>query len=311
MSQVPCEACQTLREDAPDFYANGVTTAVCNSLRNNTGLDRTNGNDNYTDLTTALNCLIGNMSSMLKSFGVCDWQDYLAKYIPNEYEVLKAILCNERGQWENIDELQAFIDSICPSIDNIFNLMRSARPPHHDGYFLESFIEKLHGNYSGDGNTRWGDNTPTVDNFKPSFRCDILEGGGCTANKRLGRYHMGWHRDPTHYPYVWGWGPDEAITVGDVIGVVPRTAIPDEDMSLDKWKDILHSNKMVVWGLMGSSLVHVTYSGYVIIDGVAMNTQYSSYGENNLVLRWGPIVGASTTGGINTSLASATESYDA
>lgn len=312
MSNVSCQACEELRQDAPNFLVNGVTDAVCRSLQNNTGLASGNGNNNYADMTNALDCLIGNMVSTLKSFDVCDWQSFMEKFIPNNYEILKALLCDMKGQWSEIDTINGFLDSICPSIDNIFNLIRGNKPPYHDGYWFPEFVAKCYANYSSNGNEVYGDQAPSVDNFKPSFQCDILEGAGCEKSRRLGRYYVGWHRLIQHSPYVWSWGVTELIGVGTVIGLVPWSAIDGDGMALSTWKSLLRTTGIWQWGMMSQGhLCNVSVSGYCNIDGVIHNPQYEQYGENTMVIRWGPIVGGDIASGINGSILSAVKSYNA
>ena len=109
MSEVSCTACQDLREDAPAFVSNGVTTAVCNALHKNKGLNASNGNNNETDLKTANDCLIGRMRDEIDAYDVCDWKEFMRKYISNEYEMNKAIICALGGIWSNF---QSLIDAL-------------------------------------------------------------------------------------------------------------------------------------------------------------------------------------------------------
>ena len=105
MSEVSCTACQTLREDAPDFVTNGVTEAVCESLHDDTGLDAGNGNNDETDLHTANDCLIGRMEDEINAYDVCDWKKFMKQYITNDYEVNKGIICALGGLWETLHTL--------------------------------------------------------------------------------------------------------------------------------------------------------------------------------------------------------------
>lgn len=104
-----CQACEELRNDAPAFVTNGVTNAVCTSLKNNTGLSTTNGNDNAEDLQNAIDCLIGNMESELAAYDVCDWKDFMRLLIPNLYNTLTAMLCGDTGQWTKLADLECQI----------------------------------------------------------------------------------------------------------------------------------------------------------------------------------------------------------
>ena len=105
MSNYDCTACTKLREDAPDFVANGVTEAVCESLADDTGLDASNGNNDATDLHTANDCLIGRMQDEIDSYDLCDWKEFMKLYIGNHYEMDKAIICALGGVWELLHKL--------------------------------------------------------------------------------------------------------------------------------------------------------------------------------------------------------------
>ena len=112
MSNINCSACDELRSEAPTFATSGTTTAVCNSLKNNTGLATNNGHDNETDLADAVDCLIGRMDDELEAYDVCDWKEFMHKYIPNNYEMLKAMLCGDAGQWNNITEMWCWLNHL-------------------------------------------------------------------------------------------------------------------------------------------------------------------------------------------------------
>lgn len=93
MSIEKCSACEDLRQNSPDFALNGVTEEVCESLHDNTGFNPDSGHKDEEDLHAANDCLVGNMSTEVKSYGVCDWKKFMRKFIPNLYEVLSAIIC--------------------------------------------------------------------------------------------------------------------------------------------------------------------------------------------------------------------------
>lgn len=99
MSNIDCGACNDLRTSAPDFATNGVSTAVCNSLKNDTGLSKTNGHNNEVDLNDANDCLVGRLATEIEAYDVCEWKDYMNKFIPNLYDMIKAMICSESGLW--------------------------------------------------------------------------------------------------------------------------------------------------------------------------------------------------------------------
>lgn len=107
-----CESCEDLRTQAPDFAMNGVTDKVCASLKNNTGLDASNGNDDCTDLHNANDCLVGNMEDEVEAYDVCEWKPFMKRFIPNLYNTLKAMICAICGLWSNVEKLWCYMNNI-------------------------------------------------------------------------------------------------------------------------------------------------------------------------------------------------------
>lgn len=101
MSTISCSACSDLREYAPEYVMNGVTDTVATSLNNNSGFNPTLTvlHDNCLDLNNSNDCLIGRMPQELISYDVCDWKEYMGKFIPNLYEHIKAMIADGCGQW--------------------------------------------------------------------------------------------------------------------------------------------------------------------------------------------------------------------
>ena len=99
-----CTACRNLQEKAPDFVMNGVTETVDASLRNNTGLNPSSGNDDCTDLNDAADCLIGNMEDAVDAYAVCDWKPFMVDFIHNLWSVLKAIISAICGLWTRTEK---------------------------------------------------------------------------------------------------------------------------------------------------------------------------------------------------------------
>ena len=105
MSQPYCGACTELKEYAPSFTVNGVTDAVAKSLRNNTGLVKSNKHNNCEDLNDVNDCLIGRMAQEVDAYDVCDWKQFMKKFTGNLYETLKAMIMSECGLWCNLDAM--------------------------------------------------------------------------------------------------------------------------------------------------------------------------------------------------------------
>lgn len=105
MSQINCGACAELRENAPDFVQNGVTSTVADSLADNTGLNPNLEvlHDDCEDLNLANDCLIGFSTKELESYDVCDWKEFMRKHLGNLYELLKAIIASICGLWLRLE----------------------------------------------------------------------------------------------------------------------------------------------------------------------------------------------------------------
>lgn len=104
MSSIDCGACDELRETSPEFVQNGVTKTICNSLKNDTGLNPslTTTHTDCEDLDTANDCLVGRLEQEIEAYEVCDWKTYMHKFVGNLYELLKAMICAICGIWTNI-----------------------------------------------------------------------------------------------------------------------------------------------------------------------------------------------------------------
>lgn len=113
---ISCSSCNDLRENAAEFVQNGVTDTVCTSLKNDTGFNPSNDRNDCTDLNDANDCLIGNAADELEAYDVCDWKEFMKNFLPNLYNVLKAIICAICGLWTNIHtilcKLNAVIDAL-------------------------------------------------------------------------------------------------------------------------------------------------------------------------------------------------------
>ena len=121
MAELHCEACADIRRDYPEFVVNGLTNEMCTSLSNNTGLKPSSGNDDCEDLHNLNNCLVGNMAAEIEKYDVCDWKEFMRKYIPNDHTLLKALICSECGQWEQIEAILSQSHDDCELIESLLN----------------------------------------------------------------------------------------------------------------------------------------------------------------------------------------------
>jgi len=119
MATKNCSACSDLKENAPEFVLNGVTDDVCTNLQNNLGLS--GDSNDCDDLNDANDCLIGNMESEVDAYEVCDWKSFMQAFIPNLWNMLKAIICTICGIWTNITKLWSKVDELECDVDYLYN----------------------------------------------------------------------------------------------------------------------------------------------------------------------------------------------
>lgn len=114
MSRLACDACDNLRENAADFVNAGVTSAICDSLHDNTGLNPNLSplHQNEEDLHDANDCLIGTMDEQVEMYQACDWKEYMHKFVRNLYETLKAIICWLGGVQDRQNDICATVDAL-------------------------------------------------------------------------------------------------------------------------------------------------------------------------------------------------------
>ena len=105
-----CNSCQEIRELDPSFILNGFSDSECASLKNNTGLVPTSGNDNETDLNNLADCLIGTVASEIAKYDLCDWKEYMSRLAPNEWTMFKALICTIAGLQAKVDALEQAIN---------------------------------------------------------------------------------------------------------------------------------------------------------------------------------------------------------
>lgn len=90
MSLIQCDACEELRQNAPNFMINGLGEEEIESLTDNKGL--TGSSTNCNDVNDMNDCLIGMMEKEVSSYEACDWKPFTKRLIANLWTVLKAII---------------------------------------------------------------------------------------------------------------------------------------------------------------------------------------------------------------------------
>lgn len=119
MAQRSCSACDELRNDAPNFIVNGLTNTEIASLKNNTGLNPSNNNDDCEDLNNMNDCLIGNMEQEVDAYDVCDWKAFMNVFIDNLWNVLKAMIAAICGLWTAMKNWQKLLDELACKINYV------------------------------------------------------------------------------------------------------------------------------------------------------------------------------------------------
>lgn len=157
MSDINCSACSELKQYAPDFAANGVTEAVCDSLHEDTGFNPDSGHNNEEDLHNANDCLIGNLVDTVEAYEVCDWKDFMKNFGSNLYETLKAIICGIGGMW-------ARVDALCEQ--------------------SESYLKMMNGNLASLHAPVVTNKMTFPDGYNPSFQYRIDQATACTGATR-------------------------------------------------------------------------------------------------------------------------------
>ena len=118
MANINCDACESLRQDAPLFVINGLGDDECQSLQNDTGLSTDNENNDFIDLNNMNDCMVGNMATEISAYDVCDWKAFMKKFIPNLWTVLKGIICAIAGLWTNVHTLWCWVQHLANPGEN-------------------------------------------------------------------------------------------------------------------------------------------------------------------------------------------------
>lgn len=213
MPNTNCEACTNLRDYAPEFAVNGVTTAVCESLHHDTGFNPnlTVLHENEPDLHDANDCLIGNLSAEIDAYDVCDWKEFMKKLLPNLYETMKAVICSEGGVWDQLDNICSMID-----LNMAMALMTAT---HVNSNNIGAKFESLPG-------------TPPED-FGIKLRLNEKQATTCAGTSRT--YGIYGFYISSH------WQTNAALVVGDVIAKWTKAELVPTYMSEAFWNKFLQN----------------------------------------------------------------------
>lgn len=92
----------------------GITDKECRSLQKDTGLnpDLAIIHKNCEDLHDLLDCFLRRLQDKLPAYDVCHWKDYLREVTANIYQIQKALICSDCGQWQKIHEIEYSLNQL-------------------------------------------------------------------------------------------------------------------------------------------------------------------------------------------------------
>lgn len=108
MAEKYCVPCNKLKNESSEFFTNGVTDSVCQSLRQDKGFNPLSGHNDCEDLSDANNCTILSLIEQLPAYDVCEWKEFMEQYLANQYNMNEAficVLCGILAKIKNIDSL--------------------------------------------------------------------------------------------------------------------------------------------------------------------------------------------------------------
>lgn len=143
---IDCAACSDLKELSPTFAREGITTTICNSLKNDTGINPNLSvlHNDCTDLNLINDCLVGQMQDEVQKYEVCDWKKFMRRFIPNVRETFKGVICaicglwtNIHNLWDEVNDLKDRVSDLETAVGNIWDaiedIQEAARYRSYDG----------------------------------------------------------------------------------------------------------------------------------------------------------------------------------
>lgn len=124
--KVYCEACAELRHDHPELIANGFNGETHGkNFAEDKGLSEKDDTNDCYDFNLMNDCLIGSMADEAEISGMCGWQDYMKKLVPNLWTMFKAIICAICGIWDNIWEIWENIRQLWNNVKALWDEVRA------------------------------------------------------------------------------------------------------------------------------------------------------------------------------------------
>lgn len=269
MANINCDACSDLRNDAPNVVVNGITDTECASLKNNTGLSPSSGNDDCKDLDNLNDCLIGNLEGEIEAYDVCEWKPFMKKFLPNLWTVLKGIICAVCGVWTNIATIWERLELLCKMI---------------------SVAVAPEGRFLGIRERGSGPNYGTIPQI--GGRPAVIDNGDATASSTgVGVYHgimegvnceTGGTRKSFYFrPYIYGHDLNGGVTEGVALWVIDKATWQAQTKTNDAWWNAFTQSS---WMFRTGYFAEGTYNRLNI--WVRVHVGSAGYSNNYLVMTY-------------------------
>lgn len=143
MANYNCDSCESIRQTDPNLIVNGLGDTECASLSNNTGLNPSSGNNDFTDLSNLNDCLVGNQATEVEAYDVCDWKTFMKQFIPNVWTTLKGIICAIGGLWTNVTKLECQVSHLATTTGGVIHAYEDDDPskPAINGFKIAQGVE--------------------------------------------------------------------------------------------------------------------------------------------------------------------------
>lgn len=157
-----CGSCNDLKILQPDIKAVGMTTAICNSLKNDTGLNPsvTPRHTNCDDMSLLSDCMIGGVIQDMNKYNPCDYKEALTDALTNLKLVVDALNCSNCGIWSRIHAIEDRLDAIEEQIrliwieiDNIYTLLDALRGTGYERLAESRFSARFYNNWYTESGT--------------------------------------------------------------------------------------------------------------------------------------------------------------
>ncbi len=181
MANRNCEACEDLRQDAPELIVNGFDSTMCASLKNDTGLKPSAGHNDCTDLDKMNDCFVGNMADEIEDYDVCDWKTFMQRFIPNLWTTLKAMICAICGIWSNIHSLWTNVNNLWTKLNCTYSALGKLVNKLVNTTGGKAFIRLYRDLGAGDSVPYWEN---VGDNFHPSPLNIYMDSAGANGGSR-------------------------------------------------------------------------------------------------------------------------------